>query len=442
VLWFATATPLFVLYLLTLRVHAQDMSIDPVSVTSSAWQLAHHGTPRLPTGSGYYDAWMIRSGPGHVVSNREPGLVGLAAVFYWLMPWTTIYNVAPASIAAALLTAAAMGTLALVLRRLVEPRVAWFAALAAGTATSTWAVSSTALWPHGPDQLYLAGAMLALASRKHLGAGLGFAFAVLTRPPLALVAAVTGLWASFERRSMRPGLAIGVVTSCGLAAFLVYSHAFWGGGLQSQYVAAGGGDFQGKFLDIGPAAVGAFLVNVVGTLVSPGRGVLIGSPFLLVLIPGLRPAWRQAPPWVRSSAVAGLLYMLVQLKANRFSGGTYFWGYRYPIEALTLLAPLLVLSWRAYASCTARRRAVFATLLTAAITLQAVGAFCFGHPSHFSDWTPYDFATALRNSPVLAGVVCLCGYIVATIAYRLVSRSAMAQRQVRPTEPAPASASR
>jgi hypothetical protein len=428
-LWFATAGPLLLLYLTTIRVSAKDMSIDSISVTSSSWQLAHHGTPRIPVHGSYYDAWIIPSGSGHVISNREPGLIGLAAVFYRVLPFTSSHNVAPASIAAAVVTAAAMGTLALVLRRLVPPRVALLAALAAGTATSTWSVSSTALWPHGPDQLYLAAAMLAMASARYARAGVAFAFAVISRPPLAIVAAVVGLWHSCVRRSPRPALVIGLLTACGLVGFLIYSHAFWGGGLQSQYTAAssaevGDGDFVGTFFDVHPGALLGFVVNVIGMLVSPGRGVLIYSPFLLVLLPGLRAAWRESPHWVRSAAVGGLVYLGVQLKANYFAGGAHFYSYRYPLEPLTLLAPLLLMCWQHHASQTARRRAALAALLVVSIALQAVGAFCFGNAQRFSNWIPYGFGLAFRDHPVAVGSICVLGYVAAAVSFRLVSRRA------------------
>jgi hypothetical protein len=383
---------------------------------------------------------MIPSGHGHVVSNREPGLVFLAAAFYRIMPWTSIYNVSPASLAAALITAAAMGTLALALRRVVSPRTAWVGALIAGTATTTWTVSGTALWPHGPDQLYLAAALLALASGRALGAGLAFGLAALTRPPLAVVAAVTGIWAAIVHRSIRPVIAIGVPTATALAGFLAYSHEFWGGGLQSQYTAAGGGgDFQGNFLDVGPSAIGRFFVNVLGTLVSTERGLLFGSPFLFVLVPGLRQAWRTAPPWLRSSTVGGVLYMAVQLKANRFSGGSVFWSYRYPLEMLTLMAPLLALAWHTYTAQTARRRAWFWSLVTVSLAVQTIGAFCFRYPIRVSDWGPADFASAARQSPAGMTAIVLVGCFAAAFVYRYVASSVPRTATPRVAErPAPA----
>ena len=431
-LWFAATTPMLFLYLLTVRVNPQAMGIDTASVTPSAWQLAHHGTPRLPTDGNFYSWFMMPSGSGHVVSNREPGLIGLAAIFYRLFPWTSIDNVAPASIAAAVVTSAGIGTLALLFRRLVRPRTALLAALVAGTATSSWAVSGTSLWPHSADELYLAMAMLFVSSAQHARAGLAFALAILTRPPIAVAAAISAVWTSWVGRSIRPALVIGAITACAVLGYLAYSAKFWGGGLQSQYTAlagtnlngttVGSGDFVGNLFDVGPRAFVGFGVNILGTLVSPGRGVLVYSPFLIVLIPGVRSAWRVAPAWVRSSAVSGVAYMAVQLKANYFAGGGNFWGYRYPIASLVLCAPLLVLAWQVYASCSARRRAWFASLTVAAIASQALGAMCFGDNFYPSNWAPHNVYWALHGRPVLAGVICVAGYVTAATSYRVVMR--------------------
>jgi hypothetical protein len=72
--------------------------------------------------------------------------------------------------------------------------------------------------------------------------------------------------------------------------------------------------------------------------------------------------------------VGGLLYLLVQLKANRFSGGEFFFSYRYPLEALTAAAPLLAL---AYAGWVAHRRSInllFFMALAISIVFQAVAS--------------------------------------------------------------------
>lgn len=63
------------------------------------------------------------------------------------------------------------------------------------------------------------------------------------------------------------------------------------------------------------------------------------SPFLLLLVPGLLPAWRKSDPWVLGAAVGGLIYLLLQFKMNRYNPANATL-YRYPLEALTASAPL------------------------------------------------------------------------------------------------------
>jgi hypothetical protein len=430
-LWLVVFLPLLGLYIATLRVDGSTMITDTVSVTPSAWELAHHGTPRIPLDTPAWQAWLIPSGSEHVISNREPGLIGLAAVFYFVFHSASIFDVTPASLAAAVVTAAGVATLTLVARKVVSARAALVAGAVMGIGTTAWAVAGTSLFPHGPDLLYLSLAMLAVSTDRFALAGVAFGLAVLTRPPLAIAAAVIGLWASYERRSVRPALAVGVPAVLGLGGLLLYSHTFWGGGLQSQYTATGmGGDYTGATTAIGIDAWGRFVGNIVGTLISPGRGIVFGSPFLIVLALGCRAAWRVAPWWIKSSALAGLLYMLALLKASRFQGGSPFWSYRYPIEMLTLAAPLLVLAWREYVAYTSRRKAIFAALAVVSVALQATGAFCFRNPpgSGTVPWTFTDLRGAVTQHPVTASVLLGLGYLAATVAFRRIDRSAPSAR--------------
>ena len=386
-LWFATFLPLLVLYTWTMRTNMADMSPDPVAVAPSAWALAHLGTPALP--ASYWppaNPWAVHFAHGQVVSNRAPGLVFIAAPFYWLFHSASPWDQYPASIAAAFATAAGMATLALMIRSLTSARTCWAAALIAGTATTTWAVAGTSLWPHGPDEFLVAAAVLGLASGRAGRAGFAFACSVLVRPPLAVIAALTGCAAAVSRRSIRPAAAIGVISGIGVLGSVLYARHFWHGGLDSGYESVGSG-FVPPFLAVTPHALVAFAGNVAGAVIAPGKGILPGSPFLLLLLPGLPLAWRAAPSWVRSAATGGLLYLLIMLKANRFSGGESFWSYRYPLPTLVALAPLLVLAWREWTARTVLRRAAFQAAVAVSVAQQAVGAVCFRGPYANSPWS-------------------------------------------------------
>lgn len=424
-LWFAVFVPLAVLYTSTLRTNIGDMSADPVAVPPSAWAVARHGTPVLPQSLWPHgNPWWLQVGHDLVVTNRTPGLVYLAAPVYWLIPGSSTTDERPASLVAAFVTAAAMATLALVLAKIVAPRLALGAALVAGAATTTWAVSGTALWPHGPDQLALALSMLALAGGYYARTGFAYAFGILFRPLLAVATAGTALVEAWRVRRLRPVLAIGGIAALGLAGYAGYVQHYWHstGSNSRTVVNTATHGYTHSLLDIGPSVWPGYLEKIAGALVSPGRGVLIGSAFLLALLPGLRAGWRVAPGWARSCAVGAGLYMLVQLKGEVFTGGMYFWSYRYPLEPLTLSAPLLVLAWREWTGRTRRRRAAFGALLIFSVAWQAIGAICFRGPYPDRPWQFVNLADALTGSRAVMAWLLFAGGLIGAATYYLRNR--------------------
>ena len=440
-LWAFTFIPLAGLYLATLREPTTIANYDPAAVSPSAWAIAHHGTPIVSQSDWPgINSWFVPVGNGDVVSNRAPGLVLIAVPFYLLFHSADPDDQAPSAITAAIVTAAAMATLAIVIRRLASARIAWVSALIAGTATTTWTVSGTSLWPHGPDQLFLVIALLGVAGERYALSGIGFAASLLTRPPLGVVAAVMGVYESVRRRSVRPALVIGAWSSLGLAGFLAYSARYWHGGLDSQYTAVGPGLVH-QFLDVTPSAWWSLAVNVFGTFGALGHGILVTSPFLIPLAAGLPAVWRTSPHWMRSAAIGGAVYLLIQLKSNRFNGGEGFWGYRYPLPMLTLAAPLLFLAWRDWVAPCARRRAAFIALVILSIANEIVGATCFQSPDYYSNspglwqhmaWLPANINGVLSGSRAVPGAAILAaGLLLSAFVYlRLRDSSATHMRDI------------
>lgn len=424
-LWLAVFVPLLVLYMWTLRTNPSLLNADAPAVVPSAVAVAEHGSPVMwaanwPTGL----LCSMPAGHGAVVSNRTPGLIYLAAPLYWLFRVRDPLNDFPASALAAVITSAAMATLALTFARFVSHRTALASGLVAGTATTTWAVSGVALWPHGPDQLVIAISLSGLASQKHLRVGIAYAVGLLVRPLLGFSAAVQGLVASWKQRSIKPAIAIAFPAACCLLLYAWYAHHYWSGGVASGSKALGTAThgYGNSLTDIGLSAWRDYCIKVAGFLLSPSRGILTVSPFLLALLPGLRRAWRAAPSWVRSSAGGAALYMLIQLKGEVFTGGWEFWGYRYALEPLTLSAPLLLLCWRKWTSCTARRRATFGALVILSVTMQSIGAICFPGPDQDKPWSFLDFESALSGSRGLVAFLLLivgaCSALLFWVAHR------------------------
>jgi alpha-1,2-mannosyltransferase len=209
---------------------------------------------------------------------------------------------------------------------------------------------------------------LVLSERHTIAPGFAFGAAVLTRPPTALIAAATGIYRSWKEHSLRPILGIGAGALIGLALFVAYNnHVFGSASISAGY----GTGFEEQALSGDPIA---YAKNTFLGAFSATRGFLLWSPFLLVLLPGLRAAWKAAPSWVRGSALGGLVYLLVQYKANRFSGGGGFFTYRYPLEALTAAAPLLYLSYREWVASRVLATKAFAVMSSVSVVAHGLGA--------------------------------------------------------------------
>jgi hypothetical protein len=407
------AVLLTVLYVMT-ATYSRAQNADVLAAAIPAWNLATEGSPHL-------DAWAadtkwIGQVGEHVVSNRLPGPILVAAAFYFVLGRPTSGDAAwpatvyPATVAAAVTTAVAMALLFLALRHLTTRSVAIAATAAVALATSTWSISADGLWTHGPAQLALALALLGASRDRWLVSGTGWGLSLLARPHLGLAGAVMALWVGISRRRWRPVLATAVGGLAGVAVLLAYNRWTFG-----TWTLLGGYEESG--FEHGGVGAQSFVVNVVGTLLSPERGVLMVSPFLLALLPGIPTGWRAAPDWVRGAAVGGLVYLVVQLLLNRFSGGEGFFGYRLPLETLTLAAPLLLLCFTYWTARTLGRLRLLTVLLGLSVATQALGAILWRQRSGAWDpWTTYRPVDVIAERPWAS----MCVIVVVALATALV----------------------
>ena len=385
--------PLLVLYLLT-ATWERPYHIDPFSNALPAWNLASSGSFHLDQHTqlasvDYYSnvGWVVPARDS-VASQYPPGTALLAAPLYAVWPEDASLEIVsgsnnpdaaaveillppfgPAAILASVAVAVAMALLGLVFRAVgATPTASIVGAYLAGLGTSAWSVGADQLWQHGPAMMWIALGLL-LSARQVAGSGFAFALSVLTRPPTALVPASIGLYRSWKERSVKPALLIGFGSAIGLIAFLAYNQLIFG----SFSVSAGYGEaFRDNALSLD---VAGYLRNVFRGALSATRGFLIWSPFLLVLLPGMRAGWKVASTWVRGAAIGGVLYLLHQYKANRFSGGSGFFTYRYPLEALTAAAPLLYLSFKEWVSVRPRMMWAFFAMAAVSVAIHGLGGF-------------------------------------------------------------------
>ena len=318
---------------------------DSEAAAIAAWHLSQNGTLDL---SGYevitekldtLHIWFVPGRDNTIVSNRPPGLIGIAFPSY-LIAGSSQFSIVPSTVTAMALTMASLVIVWWLLRRLTDPEFATIATAVLALGTTTWAISSSELWPHGPDQFWASIALLGLSAGSFALAGGAFALSVLTRPITAVFAAAAGLLEAWRQRSVRPALIIGALSAVGVALLLVYNWAIVGAlsvrGGYSASVTTGAVE-RFTILD--------YLRNVFAMFIGPPNGFLLLSPVLAVATLALIRHWKQVPGWARSGALAALAYLLVHAFFNRASGGLPVM-YRYPLEAITLAsAGLGFASW-------------------------------------------------------------------------------------------------
>ena len=360
--------------------------------------------------------YALREVDGRLVS-VYPVIAPLAALPLYLPAYlyldATGWNAAELGFLAALLeklaastfAALAMAGLYQLLRRRLEVRDALTLTIACAFGTSTWVISSQALWQHGPAQLALVAALLAA-----------------TAPPaprtLALAGACTVLLAATRLADLL--LALPVAVFCLLrargrrqqAAFMAGSLAMTALALGCN-LAAAGHLAGGSALHAGLANPGSYFARplfagLAVELVSPGKGLLVFSPWLLV---GLA---RRADPQATGDRLldsllgVGVMAQLVLFAKTGGLGG-FCYGPRFTTDMLPALAWILAPS---LPGLSGRRRLALWILVGWSIAVQASGAFRYpqGHSdevlysSPAAPWRPSNaqFLLELRGAGIVA----------------------------------------
>lgn len=358
----AVFVPLFALFLSTARTDL-PYHIDAATNVFTAWSIGTTGSPILSQHAELIEhpaefAWVVASSRGPV-SQYPPGAAFLAAPLYatvWqeaslvtlvasnagedISVRVPVPKLFPGAVVASATTAAALAFTALTVIQLgFSVRTAMLTAAISGLGTGAWSVAADALWQHGPNMMWVALGIYLACREKWTWAGIAFGALFVTRPPAVLIGIALGVMLLFRREWPAAGrLLIGTVP--GVAALVVYNWWLFG----TLTVSGGYGDAFAA--EVVSTDLGWYLFNLVEAFIGPDIGLLVWSPFLALITLALVSSARQAPRWALAAAIGGACYLLLQLKANRASGGGGFSYYRYPLETLTALAPLLVVAWQ------------------------------------------------------------------------------------------------
>jgi len=290
-----------------------------------------------------------------------------------------------------------------------DARSALLGVLAYGLGTSIWSTASLAMWTHTPAVLGYAVALWALTVGRTGLAGAAAAVAVIARP--ATAPAIVLLAAYVVHRSLA-GANWGRVIRFGCAAAAVglsgmaYTYRIFGN-------LAGGAPIRMQYwydeLGTTSAFSGSLAAGLSGLTVSPGRGILIYSPIVVVAVMGAVRMWRSAlnPETsdstfgradaillLRYSSLAAIAILLTYSKYIVWWGGHGF-GPRYLTDAMPFLGVLFAAGFATLSGRTLRLRVArvgVAVLFSYSIFIQALGAFCWPSPWTLNNHeSPYRF---------------------------------------------------
>jgi len=329
--------------------------------------------------------YYVRVRGGHYVSSFSPGPALLALPVYVLpvlagvsadSGWPAVLE----KLSASLITALSVLWLFLAVKRVSGEGAALVAAAIYAFATSCFSVSSQALWEHGPGQLFVALALWLLAKddEDSVGAaGLALAAAVLMRPTNVLVAAPLAVSALLRRpRAISRFLLLASPPLVFLAAYDTrYFGAPWSTGRNEILGAAGWAESP--------------LANLPGLLLSPGRGLFVYSPVLVLAVAGLAlGCLRRRPLFPALASSAGLLVIGCSLRR------TWWAGWCYGPRCLADILPVLCFALVPVLEAARPRRGLRATI--AALALLSVGIHALG--AFYNDLS-WDSAADVDTNP-------------------------------------------
>ena len=199
----------------------------------------------------------------------------------------------------------------------------------------------------------------------------------------------SGQWAPARRRF----LAVLLGSCVGIALWLLFNQVRF----QNPLISG-----KSAILErVGIPSFGNPLIGLLGLLVSPGKGVLLYSPTIILAALGLRGLWRR-DAWLGATVVATTAIYVPFIASLTFYGGDWAWGPRY----LVTILPLWALAFP-FVPSAVLRRALVGAVIAVGLAVQLL-AISVDHQRFFFEHALPDFFWArdrwfyFRESALLA----------------------------------------
>lgn len=245
-----------------------------------------------------------------------------------------------AKISASLITAFSALFLFFILKRFVSERWSIILTLAYALGTSNWTISAQDLWQHGASQLFLVLTVFILLKARqnqwfYFLTGLFSGLAVTARPLNAVIIFFVLLFVLHRKRNYFLIVVLGILLPMVLLSF--YNTYYFGWPWSTGYET-----------EMTRGWANPFFQGLAGLLVSPSRGLLIYSPFLVF---GFLGGWllfrhksllnRDYLLLFRYFSLAAIAFIFAMSKWYMWYGG-YTFGSRMLVDIIPLLIILFV----------------------------------------------------------------------------------------------------
>jgi hypothetical protein len=153
------------------------------------------------------------------------------------------------------------------------------------------------------------------------------------------------------------------------------------------------------------------LEGFLGLLISPSRGLLVYSPFLVFTLAGMVLKFRRGgDPLYRYLSIASILLLFLYSAWSEWHA-SFSYSYRFLVDLLPVLCLFLPTTWN-WILAHWWRKGLFVTLATFSILIQIIGSFYYPcgwfetpvganrHPERYWDWQDPEFLRCLRAGPV------------------------------------------
>lgn len=326
---------------------------------------------------------------GHLVSRYPVGAALLAIPFFipsalGSVPLNSPFLMELEKLSASVILVLSGIILYFLFRSLTTHWISFLLLVVYALGTSSFSVTSQALWQHTAGQLGLAFSLycIAMARKKSIWiiyAGFALSFAIISRPTNLLVAIGLGLFVVISYYRHIPWFLL-----AGLPPVLFqlwYNATYFGAPFHTQWPIIRGGLWGTPLLE-----------GLLGILFSPSRGLLIYSPiFLLSFLGIIQAARRNGERLVLFAGLGSILTILLYSKFSMWWGGGSY-GPRLlsdlnPIMTFCLYPLLSLLSSAIY-------RKIFCALLAFSVYSHAIGMFwddrtwnAFHNPEKLWSWS-------------------------------------------------------